>query len=688
MTAAAPAHADTAGTWVYFHLAGGSSLTTAEGNVSAIVTSEGPVGFPISFVPLDIQAGFLAYVPTSLTGLMGVNVPANPNAYPSTAVSYVPGTDCAATDTAVDGTSRFAATLPGATSVYNPVTDPYSAYNESRDMNAQAFWSAGYRGKTSISAPYPGTSQLVAAGTPIDVALIDTGVSPVGSGGVTYPAPLGTVSGLDAPSAVVNGPDLSFESQSPDLTHLDGLGHGSAMAQIIHTVAPDARIVNVKVGDATGAADVTQMIAAIDWVREHRNKYGLNIRVVNIAYGVSSFNTWQTDELSKAVDRAWQDGLVVVIAGGNYGSNGVTWDEGVMSPGYDKRAMAVAAYDPGTNPTTYKDDNYTDFSMPEGASGRLPDLAAPGAHVTTMRVANAQADNAVGQELCTLTINTAAVRYPQYPYPVYTDAVGHTWLRGSGTSQATAEAAGAAALVLSKWPQMTNDALKNLLKNTAQQLPNGDRNYFGSGAINLSAAAAASPNFGWTYGFGTVSGGGSLENSRGGFHLFDESVTSPNTAGCLWPSPYYTVPPGQPLCGEKDIFGRSFVTTAHATLTNSDATWTDDGSVAGGPAHAGVWNGEAWTGAPAVNASGQTVGFVTDPNTGQLTWPSIQWYPTVNWAAGSFLWNTNWVGSRWVGSRWVGSRWVDGSWSGSRWVGSRWVGSRWVTGSWADAGWR
>jgi len=45
------------------------------------------------------------------------------------------------------------------------------------------------------------------------------------------------VSGLDGVS-VVQGPDFSFESQSPDLSHLDAYGHGTAMAGIIHTVAP------------------------------------------------------------------------------------------------------------------------------------------------------------------------------------------------------------------------------------------------------------------------------------------------------------------------------------------------------------------------------------------------------------------------------------------------------------------
>ena len=49
--------------------------------------------------------------------------------------------------------------------------------------------------------------------------MIDTGVAPV--------------AGLNATGKVVNGPDLSFESQHANTRHLDGYGHGTHMAGII-----------------------------------------------------------------------------------------------------------------------------------------------------------------------------------------------------------------------------------------------------------------------------------------------------------------------------------------------------------------------------------------------------------------------------------------------------------------------
>ena len=51
------------------------------------------------------------------------------------------------------------------------------------------------------------------------MALIDTGVAPV--------------QGLSGSGKLINGPDLSLESQAPNLRYLDTYGHGTFMAGLI-----------------------------------------------------------------------------------------------------------------------------------------------------------------------------------------------------------------------------------------------------------------------------------------------------------------------------------------------------------------------------------------------------------------------------------------------------------------------
>ena len=84
----------------------------------------------------------------------------------------------------------------------------------------------------------------------------------------------GAVPGLPA-AQIVNGPDLSFESQSADLRYLDTYGHGTHMAGIMvgndtatgaKGIAPGAKLTSIKVGTSNGAVDVSQVIAAVDWV--------------------------------------------------------------------------------------------------------------------------------------------------------------------------------------------------------------------------------------------------------------------------------------------------------------------------------------------------------------------------------------------------------------------------------------
>jgi serine protease AprX len=304
--------------------------------------------------------------------------------------------------------------------------------NVARAIGAQGYWYNGWTG----------------AG--VDVAIIDSGVSPV--------------DGLDGSGKVVYGPDVSFESGVPDRSNLDTFGHGTHMAGIIagHSgsfkgIAPNARIVSLKAADALGRTNVAQVVAAIKWVVQHRYDGDLNIRVLNLSFGADPVSSYQRDDLAYAVERAWDAGIVVVVSGGNRGAD----SGGLSDPAYDPYVIAVGA-DNTQGTTDVSDDNVTDFSS-RGDGSRNPDVVAPGKSIISLRVPGSYLDT-------------------QHPEA----RVGDLYFKGSGTSQAAAVVSGAAALLISQKPNRTPDRVKQILTSTADVLPDASVEAQGNGLVDLS----------------------------------------------------------------------------------------------------------------------------------------------------------------------------------------------------------
>src|SRR5438093_6509607 len=204
---------------------------------------------------------------------------------------------------------------------YDPASDVNSMASTTDYTGAQAWWAAGYTGQG------------------VDVALIDSGVAPV--------------QGLNSAGKVISGPDLSLESQAPNLANLDTFGHGTFMAGLIagrdpgltdayetapatayRGMAPDARIVSIKVATADGGTDVSQVIAAIDWVVQHAHDTGMNIRVLNLSYGTNSSQSYVSDPLAYAAEAAWKSGIVVVASAGNLGVQPSHRPPGLATPAF------------------------------------------------------------------------------------------------------------------------------------------------------------------------------------------------------------------------------------------------------------------------------------------------------------------------------------------------------------------
>ncbi len=474
---------------------------------------------------------------------------------------------------------------------YDPATDVDAMNAVTRYSGATDWWNSGYTG----------------AG--VDVAVIDTGVSPV--------------EGLATPGKVINGPDLSIESQAPNLRYLDTYGHGTFMAGLIaghdsaltepyadapasvyRGMAPDARIVSVKVGTADGGTDVSQVIAAIDWVVQHAQDPGLNIRVLNLSYGTNSTQSYALDPLAFAAEQAWKRGIVVVVSGGNSGfQRHMNNAPALSNPAFDPLLFAVGASDAqGTD--TLSDDVVPAFSpWPKRGATRGVDLVATGTHLQGLRVPNSFID----------------ANHPE-------GLLGDRYFRGSGTSQAAAIVSGAAALVIQKYPSATPDQVKELITGTAYPI-SGKSQAIGSGELQLSAAAVA-PLPTATQLWIPSTGVGSLELARGQDHLSMDDVM---------------------LQGEQDIMGSAFVAAEMASLEAQAKSWS------GGDWNAKSWSGDSWSGD---------------------SWSAKSWSGD-SWSAKS------WSSCLFSSNLWDAKSWSAKSWSGDSWSGASWSGGVWATESWS-----
>ena len=95
-------------------------------------------------------------------------------------------------------------------------------------------------------------------------------------------------------------------------------GNGTASGGRYAGTAPGAEIVSIKIAGRSGASDVTKVLAAVQWAVSFRDRY--DIGVLNLSLGSNSRTDPRVDPLNRAVQRAWDSGIVVVAAAGNSGA--------------------------------------------------------------------------------------------------------------------------------------------------------------------------------------------------------------------------------------------------------------------------------------------------------------------------------------------------------------------------------
>jgi len=82
-------------------------------------------------------------------------------------------------------------------------------------------------------------------------------------------------------------------------------------------VAPDAKLVDVKILSERGVNLGDQLIRGIDWVIDNKEKY--NIRIINLSVGSDIEDPDGTSAISQAANQAVENGIIVVAAAGMKG---------------------------------------------------------------------------------------------------------------------------------------------------------------------------------------------------------------------------------------------------------------------------------------------------------------------------------------------------------------------------------
>jgi serine protease AprX len=207
-----------------------------------------------------------------------------------------------------------------------------------------------------------------ATGRGVTVALMDTGIA-------EHP---------DLDGSVVARVDFVNDGA----TLQDPSGHGTFVAGLIAAhgrtfkgVAPDAKLISLRVLDQNGNGTMHSVLAAFDWLL--RNRTTKHIKVLNLSFGAPQKSSYHRSLLAGVVESAWFAGITVVAAAGNDGPTPGT----VAMPGADPFVITVGSFaDQGTLATNDDRESFFSSRGPTRDGFAKPDVLAPGEHIVSLRV--------------------------------------------------------------------------------------------------------------------------------------------------------------------------------------------------------------------------------------------------------------------------------------------------------------
>jgi serine protease AprX len=156
------------------------------------------------------------------------------------------------------------------------------------------------------------------------------------------------------------------------MTSVVAAGNGYLSGQFYRGIAPDAKVVLVKIG-RTGHIPDEHIQRGLEWILDNREKY--DIRVVNISAGGDEERSYLNSSLCQTVERAVTEGLIVVCAVGNAG---MAPGHLVLPPACSPSAISVGGLDDQNSLDRAKRGMYRSSYGPTIDGLQKPEIIAPG----------------------------------------------------------------------------------------------------------------------------------------------------------------------------------------------------------------------------------------------------------------------------------------------------------------------
>lgn len=262
-------------------------------------------------------------------------------------------------------------------------------------------------------------------GKNIGIAILDTGI-------VAHPD---LTENIVCFQDYINGKRLPYDDNGHG-THVSGIiaGTGKKSNGLYRGIAPNANIIMLKCLEKSGNGSVADAKRCFDFILSQKERY--QIRIVNISVGsVAKAGDRENESLIEGVEYLWQNGLVVVIAAGNNGPEAGS----VTAPGCAKSVITVGASDDNLetgSPYTRNNKKMLHYSGrgPTDICVVKPEIVCPGTGVVSCDIGR------------------------------------KGYSPKSGTSMAAPIVSGVIALLLEKYPDMTNKDVKKRLYETSEDL--------------------------------------------------------------------------------------------------------------------------------------------------------------------------------------------------------------------------